>query len=141
MNEQPTSPDKRAVVAVVSDGDNLLVIKRSQAVIAPGKICFPGGRIEPGEPVEHALVREMQEELNVEIETGGSLWQSVTPWGYEVHWLTARLVGGELQANPDEVQWWRWMDRDAIEKHPDLLESNQAFFAALAAGEFELPRD
>lgn len=31
---------------------------------------FPGGKVEPGEPVQAALVREIQEELDMEIEVG-----------------------------------------------------------------------
>ena len=34
----------------------------------PLKWEFPGGKIEPGEAEESALIRELQEELKVEIE-------------------------------------------------------------------------
>ena len=34
---------------------------------------FPGGKIEPGETPQEALVREIREELNVEIEVGDFL--------------------------------------------------------------------
>ncbi|WP_406231331.1 NUDIX domain-containing protein [Nocardia sp. NBC_01009] len=45
--------------AVIRDGDRLLVAR------ARGKkwAFLPGGHVEPGEPVESALVRELSEEL------------------------------------------------------------------------------
>ena len=58
-NDRP----KRAVVAVIRDGDNFLAIKRAENIRAPGKICFPGGGIESNESEEIALVREIKEEL------------------------------------------------------------------------------
>ena len=36
---------------------------------------FPGGKIEPGETPEQALVREIREELDTEITMGGKLTQ------------------------------------------------------------------
>lgn len=32
----------------------------------PGEICFPGGKIEPGESIKNAALREMHEELGIQ---------------------------------------------------------------------------
>ena len=41
---------------------------RSQDVAQPGDVCFPGGRIEEGETVVEAAVREAREEIGLEQE-------------------------------------------------------------------------
>ncbi len=46
-------------------GDALLLEVRSDKVRQPGEVCFPGGRVEPGESVIDAAVRETCEELGI----------------------------------------------------------------------------
>ena len=36
--------------------------------------CLPGGRVEPGESAADAVLREMQEELGVQVSAGPLLW-------------------------------------------------------------------
>ena len=47
------------------DGDALLLEVRSEKVKQPGEVCFPGGRVEPGETTAEAAVRETCEELGL----------------------------------------------------------------------------
>ena len=49
-------------------GDALLLEVRSDKVKQPGEICFPGGRVEEGERVVAAAVRETCEELGISVE-------------------------------------------------------------------------
>lgn len=65
----PLSPPATAAVLVplvqMPDGPALLYEVRSAAVHQPGEVCFPGGRVEPGEnPVDTAL-RETMEEMHI----------------------------------------------------------------------------
>lgn len=46
-------------------GNALLLEVRSQKVRQPGEVCFPGGRVEPGETTAEAAVRETCEELGI----------------------------------------------------------------------------
>lgn len=130
---------RRGVVAVIRDGDRLLVIRRSQEVVAPGAYCFPGGGIEPGESEEDALIRELQEELNVDVVPLRRLWWSVTPWKVELAWWLARLApGASPRAVPAEVESVHWQTVEEMAALPDLLESNRQFLAALATGDVSL---
>lgn len=43
----------------------LLFETRSQSIVQPGEVCFPGGKIEKGETPREAAVRETVEELGV----------------------------------------------------------------------------
>jgi 8-oxo-dGTP pyrophosphatase MutT (NUDIX family) len=135
---QPTI-NRRGAVAVIPQQDRLLVIRRSQQVVAPGAYCFPGGAIEPGESEEVALVRELREELNVEILPVRRVWQSVTPWQVELAWWLARLApGSSPRAAPAEVESFHWHTPQEMAALRELLESNRQFLAALARGEITL---
>ena len=136
MHDQPT---RRGVVAVIRDGGKLLVIRRSQLVVAPGAFCFPGGGIEPGETEEQALVRELREELHVGADPVRRLWRSRTAWGVELAWWLARLPPGDVpRPAPAEVESCHWHTPAEIAALPGLLPSNHDFLAALARREFTL---
>ena len=47
------------------DGPHLLFEVRSDKVSQAGEVCFPGGRMEPGETPEEAALRETREELAI----------------------------------------------------------------------------
>jgi 8-oxo-dGTP diphosphatase len=135
-DSQPAAQLRRGVVAVVLRGERLLVIQRSAEVVAPGAYCFPGGGIEGDETEPEALVREIQEELGVDVVPVFRVWHSVTPWQVELAWWLARLPDeAEPKPNPAEVAEWGWYTPEAIRRLPGLLESNLAFLDALAAGE------
>jgi len=53
------------VAAVIERGDDILIARRPDHLHQGGKWEFPGGKVEPDEPVADALVRELQEELGI----------------------------------------------------------------------------
>ena len=54
--------------AVIKNGDGqILIAKRSADQHQGGLWEFPGGKVEPGEPVSVALARELEEELGIEV--------------------------------------------------------------------------
>ena len=70
---------------------------------------FPGGKIDPGETPEAALLRELLEELAVVVEVGVPL--SPVIWSYPegtIRLLPFRcqIIGGELQALAHEKLHW-----------------------------------
>ena len=122
------SPQREGVVAVIKQGDSFLVIQRSQHVVAPGKLCFPGGGIEVGESQNVALCRELMEELSVKIIPQGKIWESVTPSQTRIHWWAAIMTRGEIpKANPKEVANVFWMTKQELLAHEDLLVGNRSF--------------
>jgi 8-oxo-dGTP diphosphatase len=55
-----------AVGVIVSDQNQILLSQRPDHVHQGGKWEFPGGKVEPNETPESALVRELHEELGIE---------------------------------------------------------------------------
>ena len=130
---------QRGVVAVVLREDRFLVICRSDEVIAPGMVCFPGGGIEGDESEEETLRRELHEDLGVEITPVRRVWRSITPWNVELAWWLSRIDNGQaLVPNPAEVASAHWYTTEEMRRLPNLLESNHHFLDALAAGEIRL---
>ena len=66
--ESGTRPLVLVAACVLLDGDGrILIAKRPPGRSLAGLWEFPGGKVEPGESPEHSLVRELAEELGIEI--------------------------------------------------------------------------
>ena len=136
---KPNTRRKRGVVAVILRGGKLLVIRRSLTVTAPGKLCLPGGGIEKGESEEQALVREMDEELAIDVKPLGLCYRSVTPWGTNLAWWHAELDASiDPTPNPDEVAEVFWMTRNDVRTAADLLPSLPPFVKDWDEGQIDI---
>ncbi len=58
------------------EGLSLLFEVRSAGVRQPGEVCFPGGRMEPGETTAQCALRETEEELAIPADAVQLLGQS-----------------------------------------------------------------
>jgi 8-oxo-dGTP diphosphatase len=68
MNEGRSRPIVIVAACVLLDGEGaLLIAKRPEGRPLAGLWEFPGGKVEAGEEPEDALVRELYEELGIEI--------------------------------------------------------------------------
>ncbi len=135
----PREPLRQGAVGVIVRQGKFLVIRRSQSVVAPGMICFPGGGLEGSESEAAALVRELQEELGVTVRPLRRVWHSITPWRVELFWWQASLSDDAVICpNSAEVAEIAWLTAAEMAALPDLLASNHLFLQALASGEIEL---
>ncbi len=133
----PNAPARRGVVIVVAEAERLLVIRRSEFVVAPRMHCFPGGHIEPGESEIDAVAREFREELGGHVQPRERLWESVSPRGVHLAWWSASLLdpAQPLAPDPAEVEAAFWCTHAEMAALPDLLDSNAAFLNALQTGQ------
>ena len=58
------------VAALIWDGDRFLICQRPETKARALLWEFVGGKVEPGETKQQALVRECQEELDITLEVG-----------------------------------------------------------------------
>ncbi|MGC6472819.1 MAG: 8-oxo-dGTP diphosphatase MutT [Parvibaculales bacterium] len=56
-----------AAGALVDEKGHVLVTQRPPGKSMAGKWEFPGGKVEPGETPEQALIRELKEELDIDV--------------------------------------------------------------------------
>lgn len=100
------------VGAAILDGDRLLAARRSEPAHLAGGWELPGGKVDPGETDEEALLRECREELGVEVrllERVGGDWPMGSTATLRV-W-TAQIVDGEPQPLEDHSEL-RWLSRE-----------------------------
>ena len=65
---------------IVNSQEQVLVAQRSHLMSLPLKWEFPGGKIEPNETPEACLIREIKEELNIEIQVLKALPSNTHPY-------------------------------------------------------------
>jgi len=101
-----------AVIAAISDGQRLLLGRNANW--AAGLYSNLAGFVEPGETLEQALTREVQEESGVRIT--GCRYLASQPWPFP----SSLMLGFIAEAEPDEPRANEelddvcWFSRDAI---------------------------
>ncbi|PUA79406.1 (deoxy)nucleoside triphosphate pyrophosphohydrolase [Nocardioides currus] len=125
-----TQPPRTLVVgaAILRDGA-VLAARRTAPAETAGRWEFPGGKVEPGESPEAALVREVAEELGCRIEVTGWL-PGAAPIGdtHELRVACAVLTGGE--PTPTEHDRVRWVGAAGLDD-VDWLDPDRPFLPHL----------
>jgi 8-oxo-dGTP diphosphatase len=67
VTETPLPTVLVVAVALIDVDGRVLIAKRPQGKSLAGLWEFPGGKVEPGERPEAALIRELREELGIEV--------------------------------------------------------------------------
>lgn len=132
--EHPDGLVHGAVVGCRRDDGRWMLIRRSEKVLAPLKICFPGGGIEIGEPPVQAAKRELQEELSAKVEILADVWRWRCPdrplllYGFHGRLLTP---WDQLRPDRNEVAEILWLTDEEAATHPDRLYGTEFFVRCL----------
>ena len=125
----------RVVAAVVRQGERLLLTQRPPGGPLGLQWEFPGGKIEAGESPEHALVRELHEELGVRARPG-EVMDTVShryAHGLEVEIVFVRCELDAFEFTPnDEVHAVRWVIPAEIDLG-QVLAADREFLRGLGA--------
>ncbi len=107
-----TKPLLLVVACALVDGDGrVLIAQRPQGKSLAGLWEFPGGKLEPGETPEQALIRELREELGIEVAEACLAPFVFTTHAYEAFhllmplWLCRRW-SGVVQAREHAATAW-----------------------------------
>ncbi len=130
MGENTGQPRRIPCVgAIIKDpGGRLLLIKRGHAPQA-GRWSLPGGRVEPGETDQQAVIREIREETGLDVRcdrlVGGVRRLSPPDAVLEIRDYAATVTGGTLVAGDDaaEVRWVSPAELDALPLTSGLAET------------------
>ena len=124
--------DSLVVGAAIVAGGRLLAAQRAEPPELAGGWEFPGGKVDPGESDEQALIRECREELGVDVRPVARLGGDVDTVGgrYVLRVWVAELVAGSPQ--PREHTALRWLAAHELEDVP-WLAPDLPLVAALPA--------
>ena len=102
-------PFYTVTAAVIKQDGKLLIARRPEKGLLGGLWEFPGGKVEEGENLSEALIREIREELGVEIAVGepcGVYRHAYTHFHIQLHAFYCELISGQPQAlEASEIRW------------------------------------
>jgi 8-oxo-dGTP diphosphatase len=113
------------VVAAIIKKDNLyLVTQRNRNKHMGLKWEFPGGKVEANEALKEALIREIYEELNIDI----NVYEKLAEESYKdseinivLHYFLCTIKDGVINLNEHEAM--EWIDKTDFDKY-DFVEGD-----------------
>jgi mutator protein MutT len=131
-------PSRLVVGAAIVWHGQVLAARRTAPAALAGRWELPGGKVEPGERPEEALVRECREELGVSVEVGEPLGADVpaAPFG-TLRVFTAALLAGEPRPleDHDALRWLAYDELDTVAWLPNDRPLLPALRDLLVGGE------
>jgi len=117
---------RKTARAIIIDNDKFLAFFRRK--IKDGReityYAIPGGHLEDNETLEETVIRELKEEMNLDIEILGYLGKLEID-NQEENYYHAKIVGGELQFGGEELERYddsnyyeiRWLSINKLDSY------------------------
>ncbi len=127
MQTSDSGPSSRrlllvAAAALIDSSGRVLITQRPDHKQLGGLWEFPGGKVELGEAPEHALVRELKEELDLTVEP-----DALDPFAFashaypDFHLLMPLYVAtkwrGVIKLEPNSAQAAKWVEPRELRDH------------------------
>jgi len=112
-------PHYQVVAAVIRNEGKVLIDQRRSGDLLGGMWEFPGGKVEKGESLADAIVREIHEELDLKIRAGNLLnvySHAYTHFSVEVHAIECEIIKGKPKAL--EADAIAWVPIDHLDDYP-----------------------
>ena len=124
---------RATLMFIVRDGEVLLIDKLTG--IGEGKVNGPGGKIDPGETAEKAIIRECQEELHITplkpLKMGELCFAMSDIPDIHCHVFMAEEFTGEPKPTVEANPFWRKIAEIPYEK---MWEDDQYWLPQMLAG-------
>lgn len=132
MTEENARKRIEVVAAIIQNGDKIFATQRGYGEFKDGWE-FPGGKMEAGETPQQALVREIREELDTEIEVGDLV--EIVEYDYPqfhltMHCFMCTVKAGNLVLKEHEAA--KWLTKENIDS-VDWLPADKELIERLKA--------
>lgn len=108
-------PHKHIAVGIVWKGDDILIDQRKADGMLGGLWEFPGGHVEDGESHEQAVIREVKEELNVDVEVKNhfaTIEHQYSHFTISLHAYECDYIRSAPKAV--ECDDWKWVKKEEL---------------------------
>jgi 8-oxo-dGTP diphosphatase len=113
----------RTVTAIIEFSNNKILLVKRGTVVFKGFWALPGGRVDAGETVEEAVVREVEEETGLQVKTVRKMGeyhetgvQDGIEYDYHPACFLVKPVGGEIARQEKEIEEIKLFDLEEIPK-------------------------
>ncbi len=129
----------RTVTAIIDNSTKKIVLVKRNTIPFKGYWALPGGRVEQGEAIDHAIVREVKEETGLEVEIIrkiGEYHEQGNREGVEYDYYPAcflvKVISGRLKPQQGEIQEVKIFNFDDVPKnlafvHNDMINDYLSF--------------
>lgn len=115
----------RTVTAIIDSREGKILLVKRGTVVFKGYWALPGGRVDAGESIEQAVVREVIEETGLEVETVEKVGeyheegvQDDIEYDYYPACFLVEIVGGQIERQKKEIETIRFF---SLEEIPEKL--------------------
>jgi len=124
-------PEHHIAVGVVSHNGRLLITRRSDDGLLGGLWEFPGGKVRKNETAENACIREIREEVNLQVKIVSYITQvkhAYTHFKIVMDVFHCLYLSGKAKLNGPVA--YKWITSDEISNYP-LPKANHKFFGRI----------
>ena len=122
-------PEITVVAALIYNSKNqILITLRPKGFHLSGLWEFPGGKVEDGESYPNALIREIKEETNLDINVGDLYWEEKVAYAKKrghLYFFMCELTREDQQVVCHDVDDYRWVYKNELNDF-DFPEADKA---------------
>ncbi|MDE3165917.1 MAG: (deoxy)nucleoside triphosphate pyrophosphohydrolase [Acidobacteriota bacterium] len=127
----------QVVAAILERDGQILIGQRTPRQSHPLKWEFPGGKVEPGETPEQATVRELEEELAIQVRglTEITRYQFAYPGRNPIELVFFRITAWDREPSNVIFHNLEWAARADLPRY-DFVEGDREFLQGLYTGSY-----